>query len=110
MSGQSKMDRSDNIRPRYAPLCCSQPTQTQPDEVEAESSDFPPIRVGKPERMSPASAMHQNQFSFLSNEESSQSRRHQQHNTGLGKTNILNVVDATAPMQHRKVILYTFCR
>jgi hypothetical protein len=121
VSGQSKMDRSDNLHPRYVeyvPLYCSQPTQTQPEsdyELEAESSDFPPIRVGKPERMSPTSAMRRNQQqpSLLSNEEEPPQLCHrQQRNTGLGKTNILNVVDATAPMQHRleKVTLYILCR
>lgn len=55
--------------------------------------------------MSPASAMHRNPQQFpLSNEEPPQLRRRQQHNTGLGQTDILNVVDTTAP--HRMVRLY----
>ena len=106
MSGQSKMERN-NPRPRYVTLYCSQTTQTQPesDYEEAESSDFGPIKIGRPERMSPASAMRRNQYplSLSDKEEPPQLRRHQQCNTGLGKTNILNIV-------HRKVTLHTFCR
>lgn len=98
MSGQSKMNRN-NPRP-----------QLESDyELEAESSDFPPIRIGKPERMS-AMRRNQHRLSLSSEEEPPQSRRHQQRNAGLGKTNILNVVDVTAPVQHRKVTLYTLYR
>ena len=53
------MDRN-NPRP-CIPLYCSQPTQTQAEsdcEAEPESSDFPPIRIGK--SMSPASAVRRN--------------------------------------------------
>ena len=81
-------------------------TEGESQTEEAESSDFGPIRIGKPEGMSPASAMRRNQYQLsLSNEEKPPQLRR-----GLGKTNILNVVDATAPVQHRKVMLYTFCR
>ena len=109
VSGQSKMD-CNNPRPCRVPLYCSQAAQTLPEsDYEAESSDFPPIRIGQ--RMSPASAMRRNQHQLsLSDEEPPQSRRRQQRDTELGKTNILNVVDATAPVQHRKVTLYTLCR
>lgn len=102
------MDRNNlrQVRPRYVPLYCSQPTQTHPEseaENSAESSDFPPIRIGKP--MSLASAVRRDQHQLsLSDEEPPQSRHRQLRNTGLGKTNILNVVDATAPVQHRKVM------
>jgi len=109
MSGQTKMD-CNNPPPRCVPLYCSQATQTLPEsdyEAESSESDFPPIRIGK--RMSPASAMRRNQhqLSLSDEEEPPQLRRRQQRNTGLGKTNILNVVDATAPVQRRKVTLYT---
>lgn len=109
------MDRN-NPRPRYVTLYCSQATQTQPEsdsESEAEISDFPPTRIGKPEVMSPASAMRRNQYQLsfkLSDEEEPPQSGHQQRNAGLGEANILNIVDATAPVQHRKVILYTLCR
>src|SRR6266849_1299708 len=94
VSGQSKMDRNTNPHHHYVPLYCSQFTQTQPEsdydaESESESSDFSPIRTGK--RMSPGSAMHRNP------------PQHPQHNTGLGRTNILNMIDATASVQHGKV-------
>ena len=96
----------NNPRPRrwqveYVPLYCSRPTQTQDeDSYESDSSDFPPIRIGK--SMSPASAMRRNRFP---DEEPPQPRHHK----GLGETNILNIVDAShalatasAPVQHRK--------
>ena len=106
---------------RVPRLYCSQPTQTQPEtqssDHEAESSDFPPFRIGK--MMSPASAMRRNEHqpSLSNEEEPPQSRRRQQGNTGLGKTNMVNVVDAshatvaTAPVQpkHGKVIANLLC-
>ena len=89
VSRQSIMDRH-NPHHRYVTLYCSQSTQTgesQPGsdyEASAGSSDseFPPIKIGKG-IISPTDAMHQN--------------------PGLGKTNIINVVDTTAPVQHEKV-------
>jgi len=100
---QSKMDRNN----RYIPLYCNQSTQTQREsdyetEAESESSDFPPIRIGK--RMSPTSAMCQNPHQ-LPEEEPPQLHCCQQHNTGLEQTNILNVVEATAPVQNEKMTL-----
>ena len=93
-------------------LYCSQATQTQPESKyeEAESLDFTPIRIGKPERMSPASAMYKNQYqlSLSDEEEPPQLCCHQQCNAGLGRTNILNIVDTTALVQHRKMTLYLF--
>ena len=88
----------------YIPLYCNQSTQTQPDnESDYESdyewssdSEFPPIRIGKG-TMSFADAMRYNK------DEPPQSCHRQQHNSGvigLGQTNILNVVDGSAPMQH----------
>ena len=104
---QSKMD-CNNTRPQYVKLYCSQGTQTQPEskykEAESSESDFGPIKIGRPEGMSPASVMHQNQYQLsLSDEEPPQ--LHHNSNTGLGnqKTNTLNMV-------HRKVTLHTFFR
>ena len=86
----------------------SQITQTESDhegDANAESSDFPPIKIGNNGiPRSPASAMCHNVFP-LSNEEPPQLRLCQQHNTGLGKSNILNM---TAPVQ--KVTLNALCR
>jgi hypothetical protein len=74
-------------------------TEEETETEEAESSDFGPIKIGKREGMSPASAMRRNQHPLsLSNEEKPPRLRR-----GLGDTNIVNVVDATAPVQHRKV-------
>ena len=74
-------------------------TESDSQTEEAESSDFGPIKIGKPGGMSPASAMRRNQYPLsLSNEEKPPRLRR-----GLGHTNIVNVVDATAPVQHRKV-------
>ena len=121
VSDQSKMDRN-NPHHRRIPLYCSRSTQTQLDksDYEAESvtdtsdPDFPPIRIRK--GMSLASAMRRDphqlrdpyQLPQSNKEEPPQSHRHQQCNTGLGQTNILNVVDVAAPVQHLKVTLYTF--
>ena len=75
-------------------------SQTEEEsQTEAESSDFGPIKIGKPEAMSPTSAMRRNQYPLSpSNEEKPPRLRR-----GLGHTNIVNVADATAPVQHRKV-------
>ena len=84
----------------YILLYCNQSTQTQPDNKSdykwSSDSEFPPIRIGKG-TMSFADAMRYNK------DEPPQSRHRQQHNSGvigLGQTNILNVVDGSAPMQH----------
>jgi len=91
--GQSKMNRNNpRPRPRYIPLFCSQPTQTENDYdagSDSESSDFPPIRIGK--QMSPASAMRRNQHQIsLSNEDPPQSQRKtlRKLRRGLGKKKI----------------------
>jgi|ERR1700733_8224591 hypothetical protein len=101
------MDRNDPHR-RFVLLYCNQSTQTRPEsdhDAESESSDFSPIRIGK--RMSPASAMHRKPHQF-NKEEPSQLHRCR---TGLGRTNILNVVNTTAvtaPVQHGKVTLIRY--
>lgn len=75
-------------------------SQTEEEsQTEAESSDFRPIKIGKPEGMSPASAMHWNQYPLSPSNEEKPPRLHR----GLGHTNIVNIADATAPVQHRKV-------
>lgn len=106
VSGQSKMDHN-NPPHHYIPLYCSQSTQTQPEsDYEADSSDFSPIKIGK--SMSPAAAMRRNPQQLpLSDEEPSQLGHRQHRNAGLGQNNILNTVDATAPVEHGKVIPYT---
>lgn len=92
----------DHYNPRrlYIPLYCSQSTQTQPEsDSEADSSDFPPAKIGK--RMSPASAMRRNP---PSTEESPQLHHRQRHDAGLGQNNVVNMVNAAPPARHRKVI------
>ena len=56
-----------------------------------------------------ASNIQQKPIIIISSEESEehpQSQRRQQPNTGLGCTNIVNTVDATATVSHTKVVLY----
>lgn len=89
----------NNSRRLYIPLYCDQSTQTQPEsDCEADSSDFPPFKVGK--SMSPASAMCRNPPS----DKETRQPHHHQHNTGLGQINVVNVVNTTSLAQHRKVI------
>jgi hypothetical protein len=121
-SKQPNMNRSNTHRKPIL-LYCSQATQTQ-DDSEAGDSDFPPCRVGNcppliSSRYSPvtvpshsrhpraaASSILQRQLSISSEEEPSQTQRHRKLNTGLGRSNIVNTVDATATVSHTKVIIY----
>lgn len=126
VSERPKMNRSSTHR-KPVLLYCNQATQTQ-DDSEVEDSDFPPCRVGNDPplifRYSPvtfpsssrypqaaASRILQQQPTIPSEEEPSQSlaQRHRQPNTGLGGTNIVNIIDATATVSHTKVILYIPC-
>ena len=121
-----KMNRSNTHRKPIL-LYCSQATQTEDDSVtldsvteddsEAEDSDFPPCRVGNlppliishyspviapSHSCHPRAAMRgiQQQRLTISSEEA----HHRQPNTGLGQSNIVNTVDATATVLHTKVI------
>jgi hypothetical protein len=122
VSERPKMNHSNTHRKPIL-LYCSQATQTRDDsELEAEDSDFPPCCVGNcpplishyspvtvpsHSRYPPAAASGTRQLTISSEEEPSQSQ-HRQH-TGLGQTNIVNIVDATATVSHTKVILYISC-
>ena len=98
-------------------------TRESQDNSETEESDFgpcllignaPPIisrppPVTLPSRYRAAtSSIQQKPIVVVSSEESEgpQPQRHQQLNTGLGQTNIVNMVDATATVLHTKVFLY----
>jgi hypothetical protein len=94
-------------------------TQTREghEDSESEESDFPPCLIGiDPPIMSrsspvtlPSRYRAAKPIVIVSSEESDeppQPQRHQQPNTGLGKTNIVNMVDATATVLHTKVVLY----
>jgi hypothetical protein len=120
---QSKMNRS-NAHRKPIPLFCSQSTQTQDSEYssETEDSDFPPCRVGNspplisrsPLPPPPRSRYFRAAANGISEEEPShhggQSQRCQKPNTGLGKTNIVNIVDVTTTtVLHTKVRLYIPC-
>ena len=104
---------------------CEQSTQTQEghENSETEESDFGPCLISNSppimSRSSPAtlptcyqvaaSSIQQKPIVIISSEESDeppQPQCHQQPNTGLGKTNIVNMVDATATVLHTKVVLY----
>jgi len=96
-------------------------TQTREghENSETEESDFGPCLIGIDPRSSPvtlpsryraaASNIQQKPIVVVSSEESEeqpQPQRRQQLNTGLGRTNIVNTVDATATVLHTKVVLY----
>ena len=118
--------REKNSTPPAPPVSAhSRPPRSQAqeakDDSEAELSDFPPIKERNstpPALPIPArshlphhQAARRHPHSFLSSEEESpQSQHHQQPNTGLGRTNILNMVDAAAPLKHAKVTPHTLCR
>ncbi|KAF8804430.1 hypothetical protein BYT27DRAFT_7258904 [Phlegmacium glaucopus] len=90
-------------------LYCSQPSQTQA-ESEAELSDFPPIREGNSKPLfapictCPQAAQEASQpLPVLSRREAPPlSQRRQQSSAGLGQSNILNTVSATAPARRVK--------
>lgn len=83
----------NNPRRLYIPLCCNQSTQTQPEsDYGGDSTDFPPVKVGK--RMSPGSAIRRNP---PSNKDPPQPHHPRQPNAGLGRTNVINAVNATTP-------------
>lgn len=102
-----KMRRSSTRNPIM--LYCSQPTQTK-DDSEPEKSEFPPCKEGNgtpPSRYSPVALLPRPQQLTISNEEEEPPQsRHRQPNTGLGQTNILNTVNAIAPVQPTKVVPY----
>lgn len=101
-------------------------TQTREgqDNSETEESDFGPCLIGNappimsrpppvtlPSRYWAATStgsIQQKPIVVVSSEESEepQPQRRQQPNTGLGQTNIVNMVDATATVLHTKVVLY----
>ena len=95
-------------------LYCSQPLQTQA-ESEAELSDFPPIREGNskplfaPIRTCPREAREASGPLPVSRGEAPLSQRRRQPSVGLGQSNILNTVSATAPARRVKVIPHILC-
>jgi hypothetical protein len=98
-------------------LYCSQATQTQDhDDSETEDSDFPPCRVGNlppliSSHYSPvpfklhASGILQRQLTLSSedSEEPSHTQRRRKPNTGLGRSNIVNTIDAATTVSNTKV-------
>ena len=120
---QSKMNRSKAHR-KPITLFCSQSTQTQDseDSSEIEDADFPRCRVGNspplisrsPLPPPPRSRYFRAAASAISEEPShhgGQSQRCQKPKTGLGETNIVNIVDdvTATTVLHTKVILYIPC-
>jgi hypothetical protein len=94
-------------------------TQTREghENSETEESDFGPCLIGDPRSpvtlpshyRAAASNIQQKPIVVVSSEESEeqpQPQHRQQLNTGLGHTNIVNTVDATATVLHTKVVLY----
>jgi hypothetical protein len=105
-------------------LYCSQPTQTHDEsethyesEADSEDSEFPPCRVGndpplisrrssspviRPNSHHPraAASSSQRQLTISSGKEL---QRRRQLNKGLGKTNVVNTVDA------KVLVLYISC-
>ena len=112
------MNRS-KTHSKFITLYCERSTQTQEgqDNSETEGSDFGPCLIGNDppimSRPSPvtlpsryraaASSIQQKRIVVVSSEESEEPQRRQQPNTGLGQTNIINTVDATATVLHTKV-------
>ena len=116
--------REGNRTPLASPVSARSPpprsqAQETKDDSEAEFSDFPPIKEcnstplalpipARSRLLHHQAARRGPHHSFLSSEEESpQLQRHQQPNTGLGRTNILNMVDAAAPLEHAKVTPHT---
>jgi hypothetical protein len=102
-------------------LYCDQATQTQ--EAEDPGSDVPPCQIGSsrplifPDYSPPptryvrglrAAAILQQPITISSEEESFPTQRHQRLNTGLGQSNVVNTVGATATISHTKVISIYF--
>ena len=96
-------------------------TRESQDNSETEESDFGPCLIGNappimsrppvtlPSRYRAAtSSIQQKPIVVVSSEESEgpQPQCRQQLNAGLGQTNIVNMVDATATVLHTKVFLY----
>ena len=113
-SERPKMNRS-NTHSKFITLYCERSTQTQEgqDNSETEDSDFGPCLIGNdppimshPSPVTPpsryreaASTIQQKHIVVVSSEESEEPQRRQ----GLGKSNIINTVDATATVLHTKV-------
>ena len=87
------------------------------ENSETEESDFGPCLIGDPRSpvtlpshyRAAASNIQQKPIVVVSSEEPEeqpQPQHRQQLNTGLGHTNIVNTVDATATVLHTKVVLY----
>jgi hypothetical protein len=101
-----------NPQRRPIPLYCSQPSQTQ-DDSEAEVSDFPPIRERNSTPPAPPAHSHlpcrqaaptsSKQLPLSSEEGEPQLRRRRHPDVGLGRSNVLNVVDTLAPVGPVKV-------
>lgn len=127
VSEQPKMNRTNTHQRKPILLYCSRATQTQDDsEAEDSDSDFPPCRVGnlpplishyspvtrqafpshsrRPQAAASTILQQQLTISSDSEEKPSQSQPHRRPNTGLGRTNIVNIVDATVMVSHTKVI------
>lgn len=95
--------------------------QTMSDS-EAELSDFPPIKERNSTPSAPPIPVYSHlprpqtarrssrQLPLSSEEESPQSRRCRQPNMGLGQNNIVNTVNAVAPVQQAKVTPHTLCK
>ena len=104
------------------PLYCSQLLQTQDDSEAEVSLDFPPIREWNSTPPAPPAHAHSRlprcqvvptsskQLPLSSEEEEPQFRGHRQPDVGLGRSNVLNVVDTLAPVGPVKVTPYTCCR
>jgi hypothetical protein len=120
VSERTKMKRSNTHR-KFTTLYCDQSTQTQEgqDNSETEDSDFGPCLIGNslpimlrpspvvlPSRYQAAARSQQQPIIVISSEESEEPPQCRQPNPGLGQTNIVNTVDATATVLHIKVVLY----
>ena len=118
VSERPKMNRYTHSQKVYYHERSTQ-TREGHENSESEESDFgpclisndPPIRSRSSESpvTLPSRYRAAKPIVIVSSEESDeplQPQRRQQPNTGLGKTNIVNMVDATATMLHTKVVLY----
>lgn len=106
-----KMDRSKTHRKPIV-LYCSRTTQTQDNsEAEDPESDFPPCRVGNSPPLisrSPVTVPSRSRYypRAASGVLQQPSSEDEPSNTGLGRTNIVNIIDVTATTSHTKVILH----